>query len=289
MSSTEFSQIVSDVLAHQITKVSLIILGALLLSAIMRRVIDQVIKRMTKNHKYGSSAERRKRQKTLASAFMTLGEVIIWTGAFSLTLTTFNVNITALLTGAGLVGIIVGFGAQNAIKDILAGIFIILENQYRVGDIVVLNAGGKDVSGVVEDLTVRITKLRDLDGNLHIVKNGSAEVVSNLSFRYANVNINVSVAYESDIDAVEARINAVGQALATDPTWQEHIIEPIAFLRVDGFEQSGIRIKALGKVKPAEQWAVSGEFLRRIKKDFDAHGIEIPFNQVVVRQRTPKK
>src|SRR5690606_20980529 len=193
-----------------------------------------------------------------------------------------KVDVAALMTGAGLLGIIVGFGAQNTVRDLLAGIFIITENQYRVGDIVTMYASGEKIAGVVEDLTIRITRLRDLDGNLHTVRNGSAEVVSNLSYKFANVNVDLNIAHDSDIDQVESLINQVGLDLAAEEAYKEHFSDPIQFLRVDGFDGTAIRIKCLGTVAPAEQWAIAGAFRRRIKKAFDNDGISLPYSHVVV-------
>ena len=191
---------------------------------------------------------------------------------------------SALATGAGLLGAIIGFGAQDSIRNILSGIFIIAENQYRIGDIVSLRVASKDVSGTVEDVSIRITRLRDLDGNTHIIPNGSIMVTSNLSFDFANVNIDVGVGYEADIDHVEKVINMVGKKLAEDEQWKQHIFEPIQFLRVDAFDESSVRVKALGKVEPAQQWGVAGEYRRRLKKAFEKESIKIPYNQVVIRE-----
>ncbi|MGD8373585.1 MAG: mechanosensitive ion channel family protein [Candidatus Woesebacteria bacterium] len=233
---------------------------------------------------YATKVDEEKREQTLISLFRTAAAVIIWIVAIVVILAVLHVNIAALMTGAGLFGIVIGFGAQNTIKDFLAGIFVIAENQYRVGDVVTLRTSGVDVSGTVEDITIRITKLRDLDGNLHIVQNGTPSVVTNRTFDYANVNVDIGVAYESDVDQVERVINRVGERMAEDDKWSEYIVEPIQFLRVDGFEDSAVRVKALGKVHPAMQWDVAGEFRRRIKKAFEKEGIAIPFPQVVVRR-----
>ncbi len=269
--------------AHNYTQVLIVIVVAIVVQIVLRIIIDQIVRRVIRRHKYPTPLDEKKREDTLASIFRTLSALLVWIVATIVILSIFEVDLAALLTGAGLIGIIIGFGAQNTIKDLLAGIFILTENQYRVGDIVMLNTGGKEVAGVVEDLTVRITRLRDLDGNLHIVKNGSAEVITNLSFRYANVNINLDVSYNADIDKVEKVINEVGMDMVKEGApLKDHIYEPIQFLRVDSFEASSVRIKALGKVEPAKQWDVSGAFLRRIKSAFKKHEIEIPFNQVVV-------
>ena len=268
-----------------IISITTTLLLALLATLMSRPLLQQLVGRLIKNQKNTTTVEKQKRVETLVAVFSTAAHVLIWVVAVLVVLNQLYVNIVALLTGAGLFGVIIGFGAQNTVKDILAGIFIISENQYRVGDIVSLYASGRDVAGVVERITIRITQLRDLDGKVHIVRNGTADIISNLTFHFANVNVNVLVDYASDVDKVEDIINETGQALADDPTWHEHIYEPIKFLRVDEFETSGVRIKALGKVEPAKQWEVAGEFRRRLKKAFEKRGVVIPYPQIVVSQR----
>lgn len=265
-------------------QIAAVIVTATIAQLILRESLTLVVRKIVRGHKFNSPLDEEKRENTLVTIFRTALAVTIWAIATVTILWQLDVNIAALLTGAGLVGIILGFGAQSAIRDFLAGIFIITENQYRVGDIVTLRAAGTDVSGVVEDITIRITRLRDLDGNLHIVQNGAANIITNRSFGFANVNVDVGVAYEADVNKVEKIMNKVGQDMKADQAWAGVIVEPIQFLRVDGFDDSSVRIKALGKVEPAMQWDVAGEFRRRLKKAFEKNDISIPFSQVVVHQ-----
>ena len=246
-------EILQEIFQNTYTIVLAVIAAAFIVQLVLRRIITLAVHRRISRHKNVTAADARKRAETLGSVFRTLSAIIIWITAILVILSIFEVDIAALMTGAGLIGIIVGFGAQSTIKDILAGLFIISENQYRVGDIVRLNGGGGEVAGVVEELTVRITKLRDLDGNLHIVRNGNADIVSNFTFNHANVNLNLSVAYDSDIDLVEKVINDTGTKMAAEPEWADAIREPIQFLRVDDFGDSAIMFKTLGEVEPAEQ------------------------------------
>lgn len=272
----------SDVFGNAAVQIALTLLAAVVLQLVSNKLIRRLVHSLVHRHNHHSRADERKREKTLVTMLHTTSSVVIWITASIIILTELNVNVAAILTGAGVVGIIVGFGAQSTIGDILAGMFIIIENQYRVGDIVTLSASGKEISGVVEDITIRITRLRDLDGNLHTVRNGLTTIVTNQSFGYANVNIDTKVAYSSDIDFVEKIVNQVGNDLAEDEQWQRHIKEPIGFMRIERFDDSGITVKALGKVEPAMQWDVTGEFRRRLKKAFEQNGITIPLPQVVV-------
>lgn len=267
-----------------VLQILLIIIAAILVQLAIGFIIDSLVGRVTRRHRYISKVDARKQAQTLKGVLRTMSAVIIWITAVVAILAQLKFNLATLAAGAGLFGIIFGFGAQSVIKDFVAGLFIIGENQYRVGDVVALTVSGSEVFGTVEDLTIRITRLRDLDGNLHIISNGSTQHVTNLSFKYANVNINVEVAYDTDIDKLEKVINDVGKSMQEDETWTKNIYEPIRFLRVDDFMDSGIQIKALGRVVPAEQWAVAGEFRRRLKVAFEKHGIEIPYPHVVIKQ-----
>ncbi len=278
------TQVVKETLDNTVVQICITILITLVLQIISGRFVGRIVKHAVRGHRYKSALDEKKREDTLTKIFQTASAAVIWLVGAIVILSQLHINIAALATGAGLIGLIIGIGAQSAISDFLAGIFIIAENQYRVGDIVSLRAAGQDISGVVEDITIRVTRLRDLDGKLHTVRNGLTDSVTNFTFNYANVNVDIGVAYESDIDTVERVINEVGATMAKEEAWEARIIEPVAFLRVDGFEDSAVRIKALGKVEPAAQWDVAGEFRRRIKKAFEKNGVTIPFPQVVVHK-----
>lgn len=267
-----------DILREVITKnvlvqVLLTIIVTLLIQIFVRHTIGIFVSNIVRGHRYTNKIDARKQEQTLRGVLRTSVGVIIWIFAFLFIVTQLGFQLSTLLTSAGLIGVVVGFGAQNVIKDFVAGLFVLGENQYRIGDVVEMQVAGIKISGTVEDLTVRITRLRDLDGNLHVVGNGVAQAVTNLSYKYANVNIDIEVAYDSDIDLVEEVINNVGQKMTRSDTWSRSIFEPIQFLRIDGFADSGIRIKSLGRVEPAEQWAVAGEFRRRLKHEFDKHDV----------------
>ena len=269
-------------------QILLTILITALLHLVFRDAIGRIVARTIHSHKYASKIEERKRVETLARVFRAVLGFLLWTIAVLVILMQLHVQLAPLLTGAGLVGVIIGFGAQNTLKDYLAGMFIILENQYRVGDIVTLKAGGGEVSGVVEDITLRVTRLRDLDGNLHTVPNGASSVVTNRSFKFANVNIDVHVSYDSDLETAREVINRVGLEQAEDEHWKRSVLEPIQFLRVDSFNDFSVTLKSIGKVQPAMQWDLAGDFRLRIKKAFEEAGVKIPLPQLVVRRFTEK-
>lgn len=193
----------------------------------------------------------------------------------------FGIDIGPAIAGLGVAGIAVGLGAQTLVKDWLAGVFVVLENQYSQGDIVRI-AG---VDGVVEDLSLRRTTLRDLDGTVHTVPNGQITVASNMTRLWARVNLDIGVAYDTDIDRAVEIINRVGQGLLEDEAWGPRMLEAPTVVRVNALADSAVTLKVLGQVRAAEQWAVAGEIRKRVLAAFAREGIEIPFPHRVVVSR----
>lgn len=261
-------------------------IGASIVQWLAGKSIDSVVRRTVRGDKYSTKAEEVKREDTLIHVFRPLSRGVIWIVAFIVVLGLLGVNLAALVTGAGALGLVFGIVAQSAFKDYIAGIYIILENQFRVGDVVLL-AG--TTSGVVEDITIRVTKLRDLDGNVHYVRNGDAGVITNMTSEWANANIDIQVGWDANIDQVEKIINEVGTTMAAEEAWKPMIVEPVQFFRVDAFSPSAVTVKALGKTTPIDQWTVAGEFRRRIKTAFEKHGIERPYPQRVIREAKTHK
>ncbi|HUV53477.1 MAG TPA: mechanosensitive ion channel domain-containing protein [Dehalococcoidia bacterium] len=217
--------------------------------------------------------ELNKRAETLTSVLTASVQVIVILIFVFMLLSEIGINIAPVLAGVGIAGIAIGFGAQSMVKDIIAGLFIIIENQYRKGDVVKI----ADVAGLVEDINLRRTVLRDLDGIVHVVPNGEIRVASDFTKGWSRVNMNISVSYGTDLDHAIAVINRVGEELANDPKWAPLILKPPQVLRVDNLGDSGIDIKILGDTKPIEQWGIMGELRLRLKKEFDKEGIEIPW------------
>jgi small conductance mechanosensitive channel len=266
----------------------LILIVVIGLQLILRTLIAAVVKQVVHGHHTGTVVDAKKREKTLVGMFRTTAGVVLWTVGVVMILGTL-VNIATLMTGAGLIGVVFGLGAQSIIRDFLAGFFVIVENQYRVGDLITVRAIATEITGVVDDLTVRITRIRDLDGNLHTIPNGVVISVTNLSFGYANANLDIDVAYGADIDRVERVINAVGDMLAQEEEWKKQIIEPIHFLRVEKFGEKQITVRALGKVAPGAQWVVAGEYRRRIIGEFKQKGIPVSEDAISKESKRPKK
>ena len=255
-------------------RVLVIVIVAVVLYFLLRHIIPRVVERsMTRQAKRQPKGEVKRRASTLSAALVKTGIIIIAIFAIFTILPEFGVNIAAALTGLGIIGIAVGFGAQSLIRDLVAGIFILLEDQYRVGDVV--NVAG--IAGLVERIGLRRTILRDLDGVVHSIPNGEIKVASNLTKEYSRVNLNISVGYGEDLDHVIEVTNRVCKEMTEDPKWKADFVSTPKVLRVDNLGDSGIDIKILGDTKTMRQWDVTGELRLRIKKAFDREGIEIPW------------
>jgi small conductance mechanosensitive channel len=217
--------------------------------------------------------EFKQRVDTLSGFLSQIAAAAIWLMAAFMALSEMGINVAPLLAGAGIVGLAIGFGAQTLVQDIISGLFIIIENQYHKGDWIMI-AG---ISGSVEEVNLRRTVLRDLDGTIHVVPNGEVRAASNYTREYGRVNLDISVGYGEDLDRVIDVINRVGREMAAEEYWGKAVMEPPHVLRVNNLGDSGIDIKVYGKTKRVRQWEVMGELRKRIKTTFDEEGIEIPW------------
>jgi small-conductance mechanosensitive channel len=271
--------LIAWILSHGI-KIVLITVGAYILSKLSKKFIEKMIKVAVVSSKYLTEQAKEKREATLIRIFLWTSRIIILLVAMLMILQEIGIPIGPILAGAGIIGLAVGFGGQYLIRDLISGFFIILENQYRVGDVVNFDGTG----GLVEDINLRMTTLRDLDGTIHYIPHSEIKKVANLSKDFARVNLNIGVSYNSKLDHVIKVVNEVGNELSQDAQWKEFIIKPSQFLRVDDFAASSIVIKILGETQPLKQWDVTGELRKRIKIAFDNEKIEIPFPQRVIHQ-----
>jgi moderate conductance mechanosensitive channel len=221
-----------------------------------------------------SAVEIHKRRETIQSmAIATLRVVIlVIAGLMAISSIDPGIDVAPAIAGLGLVGVALGFGAQSLVRDYLLGAFILIENQYAVGDVVRI-AG---VSGKVEDFALRRTTLRDLDGTVHSVPNGLVGVASNMTRTWSRVNVDVTVVHGTDVDRVTGVIDRVGQALADDVKWGRRILDAPRVERVEAIGEAGVTLKVLGSVRAADRWAVAGELRKRLLTAFAEHGIEIP-------------
>jgi moderate conductance mechanosensitive channel len=261
-------------------KIIFIAIGAFIIEKVVHKFIERAVRIAVTPNGFASKEAEEKRENTLIRIFSATVRIALITVTGLMILQELGVMIGPILAGAGIVGLAFGFGGQYLIRDIISGLFIILENQYRIGDSVCFDT----ICGTVEDISLRMTTLRDLDGTIHHVPHGTITNVSNRSKMFSRVNINIGVSYNSNIQHVIDVINLTGKALSEDPNWKEYIISPPQFLRIDDFGDSSVNVKILGDTKPSRQWEVAGEFRKRIFIAFNEAGIEIPFPQMVLHQ-----
>ena len=261
--------------AYSGLRILLVLLGGWvavrLLRAGIKRMEDTLVRAREKSERVPGAT--RKRVATLTSLLSTLGTVIMWSVAVVICLGQIGINIGPILAGAGVLGLAVGFGAQNLVRDLISGFFLVLEDQIRVGDVAIVNGTG----GLVEAVTFRTIILRDLSGTVHVFSNGTINTLSNMTKEWSGYVLDVGVAYKEDTDKVVEVMKEVDEDLRKDPEYGKQILQPIEVFGVDSFGASGVVIKARIKTQPIQQWFVGREYRRRLKKAFDAKGIEIPF------------
>lgn len=241
--------------------------------ALVKWIISRFQNYMYKAYEARGDLEGKKRIITLSELLRTSLKVVISVIFTLALLSQFGVKITPLLAGAGIAGLAIGFGAQELVRDVISGFFMILENQIRVGDLVNINGTG----GLVERIEIRTVTLRDYAGIVHIFQNGKISSLSNLSMEWSAVVFNIGVAYKEDTDQVMEIIEEVGAETQKDETVGQNIIAPIEIAGLDRFGESEIVIRARLKTKPGTQFATGRLFRKQLKKAFDEHGIEIPF------------
>ena len=230
----------------------------------------RIVRRMTRN---GSNVELEKRAATISGVFRKSISAVIWVIALIMALREAGFDIAPILAGAGVVGLAVGFGAQNLVRDVISGVFLLLEDQIRVNDVAVINGTG----GQVEQINLRTTVLRGLDGTLYVFPNGSVTSLANMTHGFSYYLFDIGVAYKEDTDRVVEVLQEIANGMMHEEPYKQDILEPLEVLGVDKFADSAVIIKVRIKTMPVRQWVVGREMNRRIKKEFDRLGIEIPF------------
>jgi small-conductance mechanosensitive channel len=242
----------------------------------LAKVITRRLISFIKKEKEG--VEFQKRADTINSLIMYVLSTVIVVVAAMMILDTLGIQIGPILAAAGIVGLAVGFGAQQLVQDVISGFFILIEDQIRVGDVVQVAGQG----GLVEAVTLRMIILRDLSGNVHYVRNGQISLVTNMTQKYSYYLFDIGVAYREDYDEVVKVVKEVDETMRNDPAYKDDILEPIEILGLDKFADSAVIIKARVKTRPIKQWGIGREFNRRLKKAFDDRNIEIPFPHVTL-------
>lgn len=249
------------------------ILVALLILSLLSKWIVKWLEKIIPEKDPIQAAEAKKRAHTLGNILRHVLFIILSFVALLTILGELGIQIGPLLATAGIGALAIGFGAQSLVKDVISGFFIILENQYRIGDAIEV-AG---VSGLVESVSLRRTVLRDLEGKVHIIPNGEIKIVSNLSKEWSRSVLDVGVSYREDIDQVMEVLEGIGKELLAEEPWKRFILEPLQILGVDRFGDSQVVIRLIAKTIPLKQWEVGRELRKRIKNRFAEKGIEIPF------------
>ena len=221
------------------------------------------------------------RARTLGTVLRSMASIAVYGLAVLISLGEFGINLGPMIAGAGIVGVAIGFGAQSLVRDFLTGIFMLLEDQYGVGDVVDVGSA----VGVVEEVKLRTTQIRDINGSLWHIPNGQINRVANMSQEWARAVLDIEVAYDTDLGHAMTVIKEVADGVWRDNLPDATILEEPAIAGVQAFGESSIVIRLMAKVEPGEQWATSREIRRRLKEAFDESGIEIPFPQRTVWMR----
>jgi len=251
-------------------RVVLVGIAMLFLLAVTR----QVLKRLRRLYEGAlPSPAQRRRADTLTHVLRDVARIFIVAVGTMMVLSEIGIDLKPLLAAAGLGGLAIGFGAQSLVKDVISGFFILLEDSIAVGDVVEI-AG---VSGLVEEVKLRTITLRDVSGSVHVVPNGIVDRVKNMTKGYSYYVFDIGVAYREDVDRVMAVLIDIAAELQADPQYASDILAPLEMLGVDRFDDSAVVIRCRIKTLPIQQWRIGREMNRRIKKTFDAKGIEIPF------------
>lgn len=292
-----------DWLAHKPIRVLFIVIGAWVLNRVVRRAIRLLADRMVKAQS-GRLADLRGRApsvlvgtadprsearvRTITAVLRSVATTVIYTIAFITALGEVGISIGPLLTGAGIAGVALGFGAQSLVKDFLSGLFMVLEDQYGVGDVIdVGDVGGATVSGVVEGVSLRSTRLRGVDGTVWHVPNGEVRRVGNKSQQWSRALLDIPIAYGSDVDTAVDIIQRTAEAVAAEPDWAQRVLETPEVWGVETIGPDGIQVRLVVKTTPGDQWELMRELRLRIKHALDEAGISLPFPQMVLRTDPP--
>ena len=257
-------------LTMTLLRIGVILVIAWIMLGLSRKLIPMLRKQL---QKHTNDPEQHKRLETLGRVFRYIAAVVISLITVMLVLSELGISIAPILASAGIVGLAVGFGAQSLVKDYFSGLFMLLENQIHQGDVVEVAGLG----GLVEEVTLRYIRLRDYEGSVHFIPNGTVTTVTNRSRGYAYALVDIGVAYRENIEAVFDVIREVAAEMRADGTLGPLILDDLDLAGVDAWADSAVTIRCRIKVQPLQQWTVKRAFLLRLKKEFDRLGIEIPF------------
>ena len=288
---TEIAELVSPIAPRNLfrwiikkgPRLLLILGGMLAVHFFARQFSRHIVRFITRNSDRGSVDDRENRANTLVGVFRYVAGLVIFGGGFLMLLDEAGVPVVPLMGGAAVIGLAVAFGAQNLIRDYFTGFMMLMEDQYSVNDVVRIGT----IAGLVEQISLRMTVLRDLEGVRHFVPHGTVTSVSNLTHGWSRALMEIPVAYKENVDRVIDVLMQLGHEIRLDPELGNHILDVPEMLGVDELANSGVVIKFLLKTRPLKQWPIKRELLRRIKNRFDELGIEIPFPHQTVYHHFP--
>lgn len=269
----QFIKNMTTILVENGPELLITLLGLIVLHFIVRGVMKKfarlIIIRVSK--KVGMSTEQEKRITTINALFTRIAFVLLWGVGIIVLLGELNINIAPILTGLGIFGLALSFGAQSLVKDLIAGIFILIENQIRVGDVAVINGTG----GLVESIDLRTIVLRDSEGIVHVFPNGLIRTLSNTTKDWSACVLDISVAYKEDLERVEEIMKEVGEDLRGDKEFGRYILKPIEIFGIEKLSKASMVIRIRIKTQPLKQWMIAREYRLRLKKAFDKHDIVV--------------
>jgi len=260
--------------------IAVALLMIFLLIGISRRVSKKILAKMEESEKI--DAHRKQRYQTLSAVILSFVRVLVWIMAVLWVLGELNIDVAPFLVAAGGISLAIGFGAQSLVKDMVSGFFILMEEQFALGDVVEING----LSGVIEKISLRTIKFRGLNGTMHTVPNGSISQVSNMTYQWSRALVKVGVSYDDDTQKVLSVLQTVCQEFYADPDWKKLLIEEPIPQGIISFGDSSVNFRIMAKTPPGEQWGVERELHIRVKKAFDQNGIEIPYNFINLVDRT---
>ncbi|WP_370615079.1 mechanosensitive ion channel family protein [Mumia sp. Pv 4-285] len=274
---------IADVVLAKPVAILMLVFGGLAVRWLVNRIIDRVVRSAASGTVPGARAaesfspalheRREQRARSMGSLLKNISTIVIFTVVAFMVIATLGYNIAPLLASAGILGVALGFGAQSLVKDFLSGIFMILEDQYGVGDVVDLG----DAVGTVEAVSMRVTRLRDVNGTVWYVRNGEIIRVGNQSQNWARTVLDIPVGYEVDLGRVREVLHEVAHALWQDPSWSGAVLEEPEVWGVERWTAEGVVVRVVLKTAPLKQWEVAREMRELIKDRFDALGIDIPY------------
>ena len=264
---------------YNLASIILIVVALYVVQRVVRLFINRYFSILYKRNKAAGRQAHKKRYDTLANAFRQIADFGLWAFGALIILEHLGVNYATLLAGAGAIGLFLGIAAKDAIMDLYNGFMVLVEDQYRVGDIIEVSP---EHTGKVENITLRTVVLRDLEGSLHTIPHHLATAVINKTYDYSYAMFELNIPHDANIHKVKKLIDQLGGDMAEDAGWKHDILYPLKYQQLVTFDESNITVRISGKVRPGKQWEVASEYRTRLKEVFDKNGIETPFSERAV-------